>query len=117
MPSFADDLLYLAKALPVRTVLHEENLVLSCLADDFTDGHSHGGTLDQLDQEVKELFRPMNKQELYRLIKEIVAKELEEANGIAAGGVVGTTGSALGVDTEPAKKLMWSGNEPLKESR
>lgn len=41
--------------------------------------------------------------------------ELEEANGIAAGGVVGTTGSALGVDTEPAKKLMWSGDE--KESR
>lgn len=58
----------------------------------------------------------LSKQELIQFIQEVVAKELEEANAIGAGGVVGSAGSVLGVDTEPSKKIMWSGNEPLKES-
>lgn len=59
----------------------------------------------------------ISKEALYQFIKETVKQELEEANGIAAGGVVGSAGSVLGVDTEPGKKMMWSGDEKLREGK
>lgn len=54
MSGFPNNLLDLAKPLPGWTILHEENLVLPCLTHDFTDGHSHGGTIEQLGQRVKD---------------------------------------------------------------
>jgi hypothetical protein len=46
---------------------------------------------------------------------ELVEKNLQEANAIGSGAVVGY-GGPLGMDTKPGKKLLWSGDKPLKET-
>lgn len=50
---------------------------------------------------------------LLYFISEIIQTELDEVNTIGAGGIVGA-GMGNG-GTDASKKLLWSGDEPLKE--
>jgi hypothetical protein len=51
-------------------------------------------------------------------IEEVLEQEIEEANAMASGNVVGYTGP-LGMDTSPGHKILWSGDkkEPNKVSQ
>jgi hypothetical protein len=49
----------------------------------------------------------MSHADLLKFINEIIEQELEEANAVGAGNVVGY-GGPLGMDTKPAHKLLWS---------
>jgi hypothetical protein len=55
----------------------------------------------------------MSKQSLAQFISEVVQLELDEVNAVGAGLIVGSGMGNGGTDS--SKRLMWSGDEPLKE--
>lgn len=90
----------------------------SVSGDELTTAGFKGADLGkEMNRRETELFQGLIQESqkndyINQFIQEVIKQELEEANAIGSGAVVGPPNGPLGMDTAPGHKELWSGDDP-----